>query len=237
MSASKVCNGTRPSEIVSCRLISMPPRRPPHWILTPSAPLRIVLVRARFIVLRNAALPSSCSAMDSATSEASSSGRDTSRTLTCTFLLVRRSSSVLKASTSLPPLPMTMPGRAVWISTATSPCSAALRILMSAMPALLSFFSMCSRILRSSPKRSAKSLSEYQLLLLALGRVHDRQSANRGLQLHRYVAGPFADHSRPAHRPSLIALYRRSLVDLNGFDPKLVGVHIHVVLGVGGGAV
>src|SRR5215216_5501018 len=75
------------------------------------------------------------------------------------------------------------------------------------------------------------------LFLLALGRVHDRQSANRGLQLHRYVAGPFADHSRPAHRPSLIALYRRSLVDLNGFDPKLVGVHIHVVLGVGGGAV
>jgi hypothetical protein len=48
--------------------------------------------------------------MDSATSLALSSGRETSRTLTCTFFLVRRSSSLRKLSTSLPPLPMTIPG-------------------------------------------------------------------------------------------------------------------------------
>jgi hypothetical protein len=36
--------------------------------------------------------------------------------------------------------------------------------VMLAMPARASFLSMCSRILRSSPKSSAKSLSEYQLL-------------------------------------------------------------------------
>jgi hypothetical protein len=41
--------------------------------------------------------------------------------LTFTGLPVSLCSSLRSASTSLPDLPMTMPGRAVWMSTATSP--------------------------------------------------------------------------------------------------------------------
>src|ERR671917_615355 len=204
MPASSVCNGTRPSEIVSCRLISIPPRRPPHWILAPCAPLLMEEVRARFIVRRNAARLASCSAMDSATSAAFNSGRGTSRTFTWTFFLVRRSSSFRRASTSLPPLPITMPGRAVW---------------------------MCTRILRSSPRSSAKSLSEYQLLLkstfsplrltprrkpsgctfwpilllvLVSGCAH--RNAGGDAEHHAYVAGAPPDHGRPAPCPGPVTL-------------------------------
>src|ERR671916_908551 len=258
MSASSVCSGTRPSEMVSDRLISRPPKRPPHWILAPSAPLRMALVSARFMVRLKAARPSSCSAMDSATSLALSSGLDTSRTLTCTFLPVRRSRSLLRASTSLPPLPITMPGRAVWMSTAISPCSAALRIWMSAMPALVSFFSMCSRILRSSPRSSAKSLSEYQLLLkstfsplrltprrkpsgctfwpilllvLVSGCAH--RNAGGVAEHHAYVAGALPDHGRPAHGPGPVPLDGRALVHPDVPDEQRVDVGVVVVLRVG----
>src|ERR687894_2644805 len=261
MSASSVCTGTRPSEMVSDRLISIPPRRPPHWILAPSAPLRIALVSARFMVRRKAARPSSCSAMDSATSAALSSGRETSRTLTWTLLPVRRSSSPRRASTSLPPFPITMPGRAVCMSTATSPCSAALRMVMLAMPARESLFSMCSRILRSSPKSSAKSLSEYQLLLkstfsplrftpslkpsgctfwpilllvLVSGCAH--RNAGGGAEHHAYVAGALSDHGRPAHGPGPVPLYGRGLVHPDVPDEKRVDVGVVVVLRVGRGA-
>src|SRR5918998_1000848 len=261
MSASSVCSGTRPSEMVSDRLISMPPRRPPHWILAPCAPLLMELVKARFIVRRNAARLASCSAMDSATSAAFSSGRGTSRTFTWTFFLVRRSSSLLRASTSEPPLPITMPGRAVWMSTAISPCSAALRIRTSAIPARVSFFSMCSRILRSSPSRSAKSLSEYQLLLkstfsplrftprrkpsgctfwpilllvLVSGRAHG--NARGRAEGDAYVAGALADHGRPAHGSRAEPLDGRPLIDPDVPDDERVYVGVVVVLGVGGGA-
>src|SRR4028118_2366542 len=261
MSASRVCSGTRPSEIVSERLISMPPRRPPHWILAPAAPLLMEEVKARFIVRRNAARLASCSAMDSATSAAFSSGRGTSRTLTWTFFLVRRSSSLLRASTSEPPLPITMPGRAVWMSTAISPCSAAFLILTSAMPARVRFFSMCSRILRSSPSSSAKSLSAYQLLLkstfsplrltprrkpsgctfwpilllvLVSGCAH--RHAGGAADHHAHVAGALPDHGRPAHGPSPVPLDGRALVHPDVPDEQRVDVGIIVVLRVGRGA-
>src|ERR687893_2204255 len=261
MSASRVCSGTRPSEMVSERLISMPLRRPPHRILAPSAPLRIALVSARFIVRLNAARPTSCSAMDSATRLALSSGLETSRTFTWTFLPVRRSRSFLRASTSLPPLPMTMPGLAVWMSTAISPCSAALRIWMSAMPARESFFSMWSRILRSSPRSSAKSLSEYQLLLkstfsplrltprrkpsgctfwpilllvLVSGCAH--RNAGGDAEHHAYVAGALPDHGRPAHGTGPVPLDGRALVHPDVPDEQRVYVGIVVVLCVGRGA-
>src|ERR687890_799181 len=54
MSARSVCSGTRPSEYISVRAISAPPRRPETWILQPFAPERIALVSARFIARRKA---------------------------------------------------------------------------------------------------------------------------------------------------------------------------------------
>src|ERR687894_2440904 len=247
--------------MVSDRLISIPPKRPPHWILAPCAPLLMEEVRARFIVRRNAARLASCSAMDSATSAAFNSGRGTSRTFTWTFFLVRRSSSFRRASTSLPPLPITMPGRAVWMSTAISPCSAAFRMRTSAIPARVSFFPMCSRILRSSPRSSAKSLSEYQLLLkstfsplrltprrkpsgctfwpilllvLVSGCAH--RNAGGGADHHPYVVRGAAGHGRPAHGPGPVPLYGRGLVHPDVPDEKRVDVGVVVVLRVGRGA-
>jgi hypothetical protein len=65
------------------------------------------------------------------------------------------------ASTSDPDLPITMPGRAVWMLTSTSPAS--LRIVMSDRPAWASLFVMWSRIRTSSIRKSAKwrSLNQF----------------------------------------------------------------------------
>ena len=52
------------------------------------------------------------------------------------------------ASTSLPDLPITMPGRAVEMSTSTSP--EPFLIVISERPACASLSSMCSRIAMSS---------------------------------------------------------------------------------------
>jgi len=113
MSARIVCSGTRPSLYVSRRLISPPPRRPEHEIFTPAAPERIADASARFIARRNATRFESCSAIDCATSFASSSGRLISLMLMWTFFCVSACSSLRSASTSTPDLPITMPGRAV----------------------------------------------------------------------------------------------------------------------------
>ena len=92
------------------RAISEPPRRPETCTRTPVAPERIADVSARFIARRNATRFWSCSAIDWATSFASSSGRLTSRMFTRTCLLVILCSSRRSASTSVPDLPITMPG-------------------------------------------------------------------------------------------------------------------------------
>ena len=113
MSARSVCNGTRPSEYCSERDISEPPRRPPHWILAPCAPERIAEASERFIARRNDTRFWSCSPTACATSLASSSGRLISLMLICTALDVIACTSRRSASTSLPDLPITMPGRAV----------------------------------------------------------------------------------------------------------------------------
>ena len=115
------------------RAISAPPNRPEHCTLTPLAPERIALVSARFIARRNATRFCSCSAIDCATSLASSSGRLISRMLTLTCLPVIRCRSRRSWSTSEPDLPITMPGRAVLMLTSTS--VAFLRIVMSDKPA------------------------------------------------------------------------------------------------------
>ena len=113
MSARRVCSGTRPSLYCSERDISDPPRRPPQRIFTPWAPERIEDESDRFIARRNETRFCSCSAIDCATSFASSSGRLISVMFTWTFFVVMSCSSRRRASTSEPDLPMTMPGRAV----------------------------------------------------------------------------------------------------------------------------
>ena len=113
MSARIVCSGTRPSEYCSERLISEPPRRPEHCTFTPAAPERIAEASERFIARRNETLFCSCSAIDWATSFASSSGRLISLMLMWTFFWVSACTSLRSASTSTPDFPMTIPGRAV----------------------------------------------------------------------------------------------------------------------------
>jgi len=79
----------------------------------PWAPDRIAEASARFIARRNETRFCNCSAIDWATSWASSSGRLISLMLMCTDLPVIECSSLRSASTSTPDLPITMPGRAV----------------------------------------------------------------------------------------------------------------------------
>ena len=115
---------------------------------------------ARFIARRKLTRLASCSAMDCATRLASSSGRLISTMLTCTVLPVMSWRSRRSASTSEPDLPMTMPGRAVWMSMTTLFVS--LRMTMVERPAWPIFFWMCLRMARSSWRKPANCLSVYQ---------------------------------------------------------------------------
>ena len=82
-------------------------------IFTPWAPERIAEASERFIARRKLTRFWSCSAIDWATSFASSSGRLISLMLMWTFLCVIACTSLRSASTSTPDLPITIPGRAV----------------------------------------------------------------------------------------------------------------------------
>jgi hypothetical protein len=104
------------------------------------APERMAEVSARFIARRKATRFCSCSAIDCATSFASSSGRLISLMLTLTALFVSLWRSRRSASTSEPDLPITMPGRAVEMSISTS--VGPFLIVMSERPACASLFSM-----------------------------------------------------------------------------------------------
>ena len=92
MSARSVCSGTRPSRYHSVRAISMPFRRPALMILMPCAPRRMAFCIARFIARRNMMRFSSCCAIESAMSCASSSGLRISSMLTCTGTPIMRCS-------------------------------------------------------------------------------------------------------------------------------------------------
>ena len=118
MSARNVCSGMRPSRVHSEREISAPFRRPAIRTFTPSAPLRMVLVTARFIARRNITRFSICCAMLSATSVASSSGLRISAMLSrtsATAIFISFATSTRSFSMSSPLRPITTPGRAVWI--------------------------------------------------------------------------------------------------------------------------
>ena len=85
----------------------------------PLAPASIVVSMARFIVRRKLERFCSCSAMSSATSWGSTSGRLTSMVLISMRRWVRSSNSLVSLSTSWPFLPMIMPTRAEWMNTVT----------------------------------------------------------------------------------------------------------------------
>ena len=107
-------------------------------------------VRARFIARRKLTRFSSCSAIDWATSLASSSGRLISLMFTWICLPVSRFSSRRRALTSDPLLPITMPGRAVKMLTVSLVWSFFRWI--DDRPAWLSLFVMWSRTARSSSR-------------------------------------------------------------------------------------
>src|SRR6266568_1738146 len=85
-------------------------------ILIPCAPRRMAFCMARFMARRNMMRFSSCCVIESAMSCASTSGLRISSIFTCTICTPRSlRRSDLSISMSSPFLPMTTPGRALWI--------------------------------------------------------------------------------------------------------------------------
>src|SRR5579871_3525259 len=113
MSARSVCSGNRPCRYHSERAISLPFSRPLTRTLIPLQPKRSAESTALRMARRKPTRFSSCSAIDSETSCASSSGLCTSWMSTNTSREVRFCSSALSLSISAPLRPMMMPGRAV----------------------------------------------------------------------------------------------------------------------------
>src|SRR5512139_3061848 len=147
MSARSVCSGTRPSRYHSVRAISMPFRRPAHMILMPCAPSRIAFCIARFIARRNMIRFSSCWSISGF--RISSKLRPTSPPI-----ILRRSAH--SVSMTSPFLPITTPGRALWMVTRA--LFAGRSIVMSPTEACESFLRRYSRILMSSISVGAKFL-------------------------------------------------------------------------------
>ena len=119
----------------------------------PCAPARMADWIAFFIARRNATREASCSATPCATSWASVSGFLTSRMFSWICLPVSFSSSPRMRSASAPRRPITMPGRAVWMSTRTR--SRVRSISTLEMPARSMPVVISSRILTSSLRKSA----------------------------------------------------------------------------------
>src|SRR5258707_760603 len=130
------------------RAISAPPRRPEQLMRMPWAPSRTADCTARFMARRNATRRSSCWAIDSATSVASSSGLRISTMLMTTSEAVMSATFLRSLSMSAPFLPITTPGRAEWIVTRHFLCGRS--ITMRATAACLSSLCRISRILTSS---------------------------------------------------------------------------------------
>ena len=169
MSARSVWSGTRPSRYHSLRAISAPPSRPPQLMRMPCAPSRIADCTARFMARRNATRRSSCWAIDCATRCESISGFLTSTILMCTSDLVIEATFLRSFSMSAPFLPMTMPGRAVWMVTRHFLCGRSTTTFDTA--ACFRSFISAPRMRTSSCSRSPYSVSfayqrESQVLLI-----------------------------------------------------------------------
>src|SRR3954452_11114552 len=243
MSARSVPNGIRPSLSHSRRPISEPPRRPATAILTPFAPAFIDRWMACFIAFLKAIRRVSCPAMFIATRYASSSGWRISLISSLTLRVVMAPICWRRTSTLAPPLPMTIPGLAVWMVTVTwlMPRSISTPLTL----ALASRLAMRARILMSSWREAVYSLlSAYHFA------VQVRETPRRkpygwtlcpmsGLLVRdddRDVGHGLVDRECATLCPRLEALDRAPLVGDGVHDEEILGGQVVVVLGVGRGA-
>src|SRR4029079_17844681 len=239
MSARSVPSGMRPSLSHSRRPISEPPRRPATAILTPFAPAFIERWIACFIAFLKAMRRVSWPAMFIATRCASSSGWRISLISSLTLRSLMPPICWRRTSTFAPPLPMTMPGLAVWISPVTwlIPRSISTPLTL----ALASRRSMSLRIAMSSLREAVYSLSAYHFA------VQVRETPRRkpygwtlcpmsGLLVRDDdgdVGHGLVDGERPTLGPRLEALDRRALVGDGLHDEQVLRGQVVVVLGVG----
>src|SRR5687767_1821223 len=242
MSARSVPSGMRPSLSHSRRPISDPPRRPATAILTPLAPAFIERWMACFIAFLKAIRRLSWPAMFIATRWASSSGWRISLISSLTLRFDSAPICWRRTSTLAPPLPMTMPGLAVWIVTVTWLMPRSI-----STPLTLAFdkrLSMSVRMPMSSLREAVYSLSAYHFA------VQVRETPRRkpygwtlcpmsGLLVRdgdRDVGHGLVDRKRPSLGPRLEALDRGALVGDGLDDDQVLRGQVVVVLGVGGGA-
>src|SRR5882672_5204210 len=241
MSARSVPSGIRPSRSHSRRPISEPPRRPATAIRTPFAPAFIERWIACFIAFLKAIRRVSCWAMFIATRWASSSGWRISLISSLTRRFVSAPICWRRTSTLAPPLPMTIPGLAVWMVTVTwlMPRSISTPLTL----ALANRLSISWRILMSSWREAVYSLlSAYHFA------VQVRETPSRkpygwtlcpmsGLLVRdddRDVGHGLVDGERPALGPWLPALDRvRPRVGDGVGDEQVGGRQVVVVLGIG----
>src|SRR6187402_2227350 len=239
MSARSVPSGMRPSLSHSRRPISEPPRRPATAILTPFAPAFMERWMACFIAFLKAMRLLSWPAMFIATRCASSSGWRISLISSLTLRLLSPPICWRRTSTLAPPLPMTIPGLAVWMVTVTwlMPRSISTPLTL----ALDSRLSISLRIVMSSLREVVYSLSAYHFA------VQVRETPRRkpygwtlcpmsGLLVRdddRDVGHWLVDREGPTLGPRLEALDRRAFVGDGVDDEQILGGQVVVVLGVG----
>src|SRR6266550_3607363 len=242
MSARSVPSGIRPSLSHSRRPISEPPSRPATAILTPFAPAFIERWMACFIAFLKAIRRLSWPAMFIATRCASSSGWRISLISSLTLRVVIAPICWRRISTLAPPLPITIPGLAVWMVTVTwlMPRSISTPLTL----ALASRLSMSARMSMSSLREVAYSLSAYHFA------VQVRETPNRkpygwtlcpmsGLLVRDDdgdVGHGLVDGERPTLGPGSEALDHRALVGDGIRDDQVPGRQVVVVLGIGGRA-
>src|SRR3954447_1151508 len=243
MSARSVPSGIRPSLSHSRRPISEPPRRPATAILTPFAPAFIDRWMACFIAFLKAIRRVSCPAMFIATRYASSSGWRISLISSLTLRLVRAPICWRRISTLAPPLPMTMPGLAVWMVTVTwlMPRSISTPLTL----AFASRLSISCRILMSSWREDVYSLLSAYHFAVQVRETPRRKPygwtlcPNSGLLVRdddRDVGHWLVDRERPTLCPRLEPLDRRALGGDGVDDVEVLGGQVVGVPGIGGRA-
>src|SRR6478609_568990 len=243
MSARSVPSGMRPSLSHSRRPISDPPRRPATAILTPLAPAFIERWIDCFIAFLKAMRRLSWPAMFIATRYASSSGWRISLISSLTLRVVSAPICWRRTSTLAPPLPMTIPGLAVWIVTVTwlMPRSISTPLTL----ALASRLSISARILMSSWREAVYSLLSAYHFAVQVRETPRRKPygwtlcPNSGLLVRdddRDVGHGLVDRERPTLCPRLEPLDRRALVGDGVGDVQVLGGQVVVVLGIGGRA-
>src|SRR6188472_97091 len=240
MSARSVPSGIRPSLSHSRRPISEPPRRPATAILTPLAPAFIERWMACFIAFLKAIRRLSWPAMFIATRYASSSGWRISLISSLTLRVVSAPICWRRTSTLAPPLPMTIPGLAVWMVTVTwlMPRSISTPLTL----ALASRLSMSWRILMSSWREAVYSLLSAYHFAVQVRETPSRKPygwtlcPNSGLLVRdddRDVGHGLVDRERPTLCPRLEPLDRRAFVRDGVGDEQVLGGQVVVVLSVG----